>query len=343
MTLESIVPGVRLLGVSGTGSVDVVSTKWFGSKFLQVTYRDAQGRPGETMLRRDDESRLRLEQVGRTRPMDGDPEQWRLGAEALRIRYAALFDPMLAVTTSNVEPLPHQIKAVYGELLPRTPLRFLLADDPGAGKTIMAGLYIKELMLRGDLASGAWSSRPGSLVEQWQDELYEKFGLRFDLLTRSMIDAVGTDRNVFERYPLLIARMDQLSRSEDLRDKLGRSDWDLVVVDEAHRMSAHYFGHEAVGTPSGTARGCSWAGSTRHLLLMTATPHAGKEEDFQLFLALLDSDRFEGRFRDGVHTVEPDRPDAPDGQGRPAHLRRQAAVPGAAGHDGAVRALRRRA
>src|SRR5436190_24214534 len=175
MTLESIVPGVRLLGVSGTGSVDVVSTKWFGSKFLQVTYRDVEGRPGETMLRRDDEPRLRLEQAGRTRAMDGDAEQWRLGAEALRIRYAALFDPMLAITTSNVEPLPHQIKSVYGEMLPRTPLRFLLADDPGAGKTIMCGLYIKELMLRGDLAR-CLVVAPGSLVDQWQDELYEKFG-----------------------------------------------------------------------------------------------------------------------------------------------------------------------
>lgn len=122
---------------------------------------------------------------------------------------------MLAVTTSDLEPLPHQIKAVYGELLPRTPLRFLLADDPGAGKTIMAGLYIKELMLRGDLAR-CLIVAPGSLVEQWQEELLDKFGIRFELLTRSLVDSTP-DENVFERHPLLLARMDQLSRSEELR------------------------------------------------------------------------------------------------------------------------------
>src|SRR6185503_1322061 len=102
-------------------------------------------------------------------------------------RYAALFDPMLAVASSDMDPLPHQIKAVYDELLPRTPLRFLLADDPGAGKTIMAGLYIKELMLRGDL-DRCLIVAPGSLVDQWQEELYDKFGLRFELLTRGMIE-----------------------------------------------------------------------------------------------------------------------------------------------------------
>ncbi|MBV9047675.1 MAG: DUF3883 domain-containing protein, partial [Solirubrobacterales bacterium] len=217
------------------------------------------------------------------------------------IRYAALFDPMLAVTSSDLDPLPHQIKAVYGELLPRTPLRFLLADDPGAGKTIMAGLYVKELMLRGDLAR-CLVVAPGSLVEQWQEELYDKFGLRYEVLTRSMIDA-SLDANVFDRHPLLIARMDQLSRSEDLLERLGRSDWDLVVVDEAHRMSAHYFGAE-LKTTKRYELGKLLGRLARHLLLMTATPHAGRQEDFQLFLALLDSDRFEGRYRDGVHTAE---------------------------------------
>jgi superfamily II DNA or RNA helicase len=236
--------------------------------------------------------------------MDGDADEWRLGAEALRIRYAALFDPMLAVATSDLRPLPHQIKAVYGDMLPRVPLRFLLADDPGAGKTIMCGLYVKELMLRGDLAR-CLIVAPGSLVEQWQDELQEKFGLQFDVLTKSMIDATGLTQNVFDQHPLLIARMDQLSRSDDLRDALSRTDWDLVVVDEAHRMAAHWFGQE-VSTTKRYELGRLLGRITRHLLLMTATPHAGKQEDFQLFLALLDGDRFEGKYRDGVHAVRPD-------------------------------------
>jgi SNF2 family DNA or RNA helicase len=304
VTLESVVPGVRLTGVAGAGPVQVVSTKWFGSSIIQVTYTTPDGRNGQTLLRRDDEPRLRLEHAGRTRPMDGDADEWRLGAEALRIRYAALFDPMLAIATSDLRPLPHQIKAVYGEMLPRVPMRFLLADDPGAGKTIMCGLYIKELMLRGDLAR-CLIVAPGSLVEQWQDELHEKFGLQFEVLNRPMIEATGLGQNVFDRHPLLIARMDQLSRSDDLKDALGRTDWDLVVVDEAHRMSAHWFGQE-VSITKRYDLGRLLGRVTRHLLLMTATPHAGKQDDFQLFLALLDGDRFEGKYRDGVHAVRAD-------------------------------------
>lgn len=176
---------------------------------------------------------------------------------------------MLAVSSSDLQSLPHQIRAVYAEMLPRVPLRFLLADDPGAGKTIMAGLYAKELILRGDL-DRCLVVAPGGLVEQWQEELLEKFGLRFELLTRSMIDAT-VDANVFVEHPRLIARMDQLSRSPELREALDQSTWDLVVVDEAHRMSAHYFGGELKRTRR-YELGQALGRITRHLLLMTATP-----------------------------------------------------------------------
>jgi superfamily II DNA or RNA helicase len=300
--LEQLVPGIQLTGLTTAGAVDVVAVKWHGANFMTLTYRDDRGATAQVVLGRDQEPRLRLGVQGRSHALDGDAESWRLAAEALRIRYAALFDPMLAVTTSDLEALPHQIRAVYGELLPRTPLRFLLADDPGAGKTIMAGLYVKELMLRGDLAR-CLIVAPGSLVEQWQEELHDRFGLTFELLTRSMIDA-SVDATLFEHHPLLIARMDQLSRSDELRGQLEGSDWDLVVVDEAHRMSAHYFSGE-LKTTKRYQLGLLLGRVTRHLLLMTATPHAGKQEDFQLSLALLDGDRFEGRYRDGVHAVEP--------------------------------------
>lgn len=302
--LEELVPGVKVAGVRSDAAVEVVVVKWHGANFIELTYRDEHGATGQAVLGRDDEARLRLATSGRTRSFDADGEAWRLGAEALRIRYAALFDPMLAVATSDLEVLPHQIKAVYGELLPRTPLRFLLADDPGAGKTIMCGLYVKELILRGDLAR-CLVVAPGSLVEQWQDELHEKFGLNFELLTRAMIDATALGVSVFEKYPLLIARMDQLSRNEELLADLERSDWDLVVVDEAHRMSASYFGNE-LKTTKRYQLGQKLGRVTRHLLLMTATPHSGKQDSFQLFMALLDGDRFEGRFRDGVHYLNPD-------------------------------------
>ena len=301
--LEELVPGVRVEGLAGQQPVEIVQAKWMGDNAVLVTYNDAYDRTAQAVLRRDHEPSLRVASPGRMRPFDGDAQLWRLAAEALRIKHAALYDPMLAVASSDLQPLPHQIKAVYGELLPRTPLRFLLADDPGAGKTIMCGLYVKELILRGDLAR-CLVVAPGGLVEQWQDELFDKFGLSFEILTRAMMDASVTG-NVFEQHPLLIARMDQLSRNDDLLDRLEKSDWDLVVVDEAHRMSAHYFGSE-LKTTKRYQLGQLLGQVTRHLLLMTATPHAGKQEDFQLFLALLDGDRFEGRFRDGVHSVSPD-------------------------------------
>src|SRR6516162_6757844 len=300
MRLEDVTAGAQVLGIAGDAPVTVVAVTWIGGNALRLTYRTDAGRLDERLLYRDHEPRLELAKRGAAYDLTADAAMFKLAAEALRIRMAGRFDPMLAVHTSDLEPLPHQIQAVYGELLGRTPLRFLLADDPGAGKTIMAGLYIKELMLRGDLER-CLVVAPGGLVDQWQDELREKFGLSFEQLTRQLADS-QPDGQVFSKNPLLIARMDQLSRSDDLRDYLDRADWDLVVVDEAHRMSAHYFGNELKKTKR-YQLGELLGRRTRHLLLMTATPHAGKEEDFQLFLALLDTDRFEGRFRDSVHTV----------------------------------------
>jgi superfamily II DNA or RNA helicase len=270
---------------------------------VRLTYRTASQKLDERLLYRDHEPRLELAKRSAAYDLTADAATFKIAAEALRIRMAGRFDPMLAVHTSDLEPLPHQIQAVYGELIQRTPLRFLLADDPGAGKTIMAGLYIKELMLRGDLER-CLIVAPGGLVEQWQDEPREKFGLTFELLTRQLADA-EPDGNVFARHNLLIARMDQLSRSDEFKEQLERADWDLVVVDEAHRMSAHYFGNELKKTKR-YQLGELLGKTTRHFLLMTATPHAGREEDFQLFMALLDTDRFEGRYRDAVHTVNTD-------------------------------------
>src|SRR5215469_16305626 len=301
MRLEDVTVGAQILGVAGDAPVTVVAVTWIGGNALRLTYRTDGGKLDERLLYRDHEPRLELAKRGAAYDLTADAARFKLVAEALRIRMAGRFDPMLAVHTSDLEPLPHQIEAVYGELLERTPLRFLLADDPGAGKTIMAGLYAKELMLRGDLER-CLVVAPASLVDQWQEELSDKFGLRFELLTRQLADA-AIDGSVFERFPLLIARMDQLSRSDELRAQLEQSDWDLVVVDEAHRMSAHYFGAE-LHTTKRYQLGQLLGQHTRHLLLMTATPHSGREEDFQLFMALLDADRFEGRYRDAVHSID---------------------------------------
>ena len=246
---------------------------------------------------------LDLVEQGRPWSFDGDGALFRLVSEAHRIRLAHLFDPVLAVHTSLVDPLPHQITAVYEAMLPRQPLRFLLADDPGAGKTIMAGLLIKELIARGDLQR-CLIVCPGSLAEQWQDELYRRFHLPFEILTNDKLEAARTG-NWFLETNLVIARLDKLSRNEDVQQKLQAPDcrWDLVVCDEAHKMSATVFGTETKYTKR-YRLGQLLSTLTRHFLLMTATPHNGKEADFQLFMALLDGDRFEGRFRDGVHVVD---------------------------------------
>ncbi len=303
MKLEDLQPNTAVRGILTDGIVTVVSVQWFGSAALELTYKTPTGKVANELLYRDDEPRLDVVEVGRPWSFDGDGALFRLVSEAQRIRLAHLFDPVLAVHTSVVEPLPHQITAVYEAMLSRQPLRFLLADDPGAGKTIMAGLLIKELMARGDLER-CLVVCPGSLAEQWQDELYRRFHLPFDILTNDKLEAARTG-NWFLETPLVIARLDKLSRDEDVQAKLSAPDcgWDLVVCDEAHKLSATFFGGEIKYTKR-YRLGQLLSGLTRHFLLMTATPHNGKEEDFQLFMALLDGDRFEGRFRDGVHVTD---------------------------------------
>ncbi|MFZ3326081.1 MAG: helicase-related protein, partial [Methylocella sp.] len=301
--LEELRINASVQGILPNSLVSVVSVQWFGSEALELTYKDPAGKVANELLYRHDEPRIEVVAHGQPWSFDGDGHQFRLVSEAHRIRLAHLFDPVLAVHTSVVEPLPHQITAVYESMLPRQPLRFLLADDPGAGKTIMAGLLIKELIARGDLQR-CLVVCPGSLAEQWQDELYRRFHLPFEILTNDKLEAARTG-NWFMENNLVIARLDKLSRNEDVQAKLAVPDgrWDLVVCDEAHKMSATYFGGEVKYTKR-YRLGQLLSTITRHFLLMTATPHNGKDEDFQLFMALLDGDRFEGKFRDGVHAAD---------------------------------------
>ena len=302
--LEELIPDAHVRGIIPNTPVTVVNTKWVGTDVVNLTYRDSDGTVGEEVIFRDDESRIEI--VNQERPWSfvGDGKLFRLVSEANRIRLAHLFDPLLAVHTSEVEPLPHQITAVYDDMLNRLPLRFLLADDPGAGKTIMAGLLIKELIARGDLQR-CLIVCPGSLVEQWQDELSQRFGLKFEIATTEGLK--GPD-NWFLNHNLVIGRLDKLARDEGVQEKLNASNcsWDLIVCDEAHKMSATFFGDEVSKTKR-YRLGELLSPRTRHFLLMTATPHNGKEKDFQAFMSLLDPDRFEVRHRAGL-----DSPDVSD-------------------------------
>lgn len=302
-TLESLTPHATIRGILPDAAVTIINVQWYGESALEVTYKDPNGKLGNQLLYRDSEPQIEVVEQGRPWSFDGPGDLFRLVSEAYRIRLAHLFDPVLAVHTSVLEPLPHQITAVYEHMLPRQPLRFLLADDPGAGKTIMAGLLMKELIARGDLQR-CLVVCPGSLAEQWQDELWRRFHLPFEILTNDKLEAARTG-NWFQETNLAIARLDKLSRNEDVQEKLKAPDgrWDLIVCDEAHKFSATVFGNEIKYTKR-YRLGQLLSTLTRHFLLMTATPHNGKEEDFQLFMALLDGDRFEGRFRDGVHTAD---------------------------------------
>jgi SNF2 family DNA or RNA helicase len=299
--LEQLTRGKQVRGILPNQLVNLIDVQWHGASAVEVVFRRSNGQLGSQLLYRENEAQLELVEAERLWAFDVDGAILRLVSEAYRIQLAHLFDPVLAVHTSLIEPLPHQITAVYDEMLTRQPLRYLLADDPGAGKTIMAGLLIRELVVRGDVRR-CLICAPGSLTEQWQDELWAKFQLDFTILTREMVETARSG-NPFAEQDLIIVRLDQVSRNEELQARLQQTDWDLVVCDEAHKMSASFFGGDLKETKR-YRLGRLLGDITRHFLLMTATPHNGKEEDFQLFLALLDADRFEGRFRDGVHKVD---------------------------------------
>src|SRR3954464_9591371 len=202
--LEDLKSGLALVGLEPSVVATVAAVVPIGEGSVQVFYRTPDGTTKERLLGRGDEEGLALATTERPWSFDGDGAAFTLTCEAKRIDLAFLFDPMMAVHTSNVEALPHQITAVYQSMLPRQPLRFVLADDPGAGKTIMAGLYMRELIMRAD-ARRIVVVTPGSLVEQWRDELFEKFGLEFRIYS-PFLEQASPSGNPFEDQHQLIVR-----------------------------------------------------------------------------------------------------------------------------------------
>jgi superfamily II DNA or RNA helicase len=295
------VKGVVVRGISPNETVTIIDDNWRGQDVKEISYKYSSGKLSSRLVYHDEANNLEVLKSGLPWSFDGEGDKFRIVSEALRIKNGYLFDPVLAVHTSLVEPLPHQITAVYEKMLPRQPLRYLLADDPGAGKTIMAGLFIKELIIRGDVKR-CLICAPGNLVEQWQDEMHSRFHISFEIITNEKIET-SRSGNPYKEYDFVISRLDHMSRSHEIQARLEQTDWDLIVCDEAHKMSATFFGGEIRETKR-RKLGRLLSRLTRNFLLLTATPHNGKEEDFQLFLSLLDQDRFEGKFRDGVHRID---------------------------------------
>ena len=214
---------------------------------------------------------------------DGDGRLLRLGLEARALGIAHEFDPWFGLSISRVDPLPHQLEAVYGHLLRLSTVRFLLADDAGAGKTIMAGLLVRELKLRG-LAERILVVCPANLAFQWQRELREKFDEKFLVLKGGDIrEQFGVNQWLEQKQ--IITSLDLAKRSEILPG-LRQVHWDLVIVDEAHRMS---WSPPARKTAR-YALGELLRDRADHLLLLTATPHKGDPRSFSLFLQLIDRD-----------------------------------------------------
>ncbi len=213
-------------------------------------------------------------------------EPWKtfLTLETIRYRFASLYDPLLAMNTSKVDPLPHQIEAVYGHILKLPRIRFLIADDPGAGKTIMAGLIIKEMKLR-YLVRRILIVSPGHLKDQWRRELAERFEERFVVIDRAVLDALYGE-NVWLRENQIITSID-FAKRDDILPSIAAARFDLIIVDEAHKMSAQRWGDKLDKTDR-YQLGEALSRNTEHLLFLTATPHKGDPENFRLFLDLLE-------------------------------------------------------
>lgn len=217
-------------------------------------------------------------------PFDGDAAKFRLGVEAMRLGLAYEYDPYFSLSIARVDPLPHQLEAVYDYFIKLPRIRFLLADDPGAGKTIMAGLLIKELKIRG-LVKRTLIVTPANLSFQWQRELKDKFRESFEVV-RSDVLRANYGMNPWQEKNQVITSVSWVSRVEDAKESLLRSEWDLIIVDEAHKMSAYSADKKTLAYQLGE----SLSQMTDHFLLMTATPHKGDPENFCLFLSLLDKD-----------------------------------------------------
>ncbi|GIX08265.1 MAG: hypothetical protein KatS3mg115_2668 [Candidatus Poribacteria bacterium] len=287
---QDLAPGDVVAGLESSELVEIQRVAPFGNKWLV----EGVGLQSRRMVKRPltaEELAALVKVRGQEHTFDGDAQLFLLGAEAERIRIAHQFDPLFAVNSSIVDPLPHQVEAVYRYLLPLPRIRFLLADDTGAGKTIMTGLLIKELLFRG-VVQKVLIITPGGLTKQWkEEELQEKFGLYARLVNRASFEA---EPGQFSRYEegIFVTSIDFLARNEGCLKAASETQWDLVVVDEAHKLSAYEYGTKLEESERYKAVK-ALARKTDHLLFLTATPHRGRKDTFRRLLLLLDEDLFQ--------------------------------------------------
>jgi hypothetical protein len=287
---DNLAPGDVVSGLEASELVELQRVSSFGGKTLV----EGVGLQSRRLVKRPlaaEELASLVKVRGQQHTFDGDASLFLLGAEAERIRIAHQFDPLFAVNSSIVDPLPHQVEAVYRYLLPLPRIRFLLADDTGAGKTIMTGLLIKELLFRGVLQK-VLIITPGGLTKQWkEEELQEKFGLYARLVNRASFEA---EPGQFSRYEegIFVTSIDFLARNEGCLRAASETQWDLVVIDEAHKLSAYEYGTKLEESELYKAVK-ALARKTDHLLFLTATPHRGRKDSFRRLLLLLDEDLFQ--------------------------------------------------
>ncbi len=235
----------------------------------------------DIVITKDEASKLEI--IDSTIDFSSNSEDVFFAIEATRFKYASLFDPLLAMNVSKIDPLPFQIEAVYGYVLKQPHIRFLIADDPGAGKTIMTGLILKELKLRG-LVKKILIVVPGHIMDQWGRELKEKFDETFTMFGRNTFNS-HYGENPWEKYNQIITSID-FSKQDDILATLSSTYWDLVIVDEAHKMAAYKYGDKTQRTQR-YKLGEVLSKNSNHLIFLTATPHRGDPENFRLLLDLL--------------------------------------------------------
>ena len=281
MDVDELKPGTVVKGSSWPEPITIKKSEVVGNYMRIVASMVDSNRHIDQMISQNDLANLSIEKI----VTDFSAEPWKifLSLESKRYRFASMYDPLLAMNTSKVDPLPHQIEAVYGHVLKMPRIRFLLAHDPGAGKTIMAGLIIKELKLR-KVVNRILIVVPGHLKDQWSRELKERFLETFTVISRDYVKSQYGE-NVWEKENQVITSID-FAKQEDILPSLTAAEFDLIIVDEAHKMSAFQYG-EKIEKTERYRLGEALSMSTEHLLLLTATPHRGDPENFRLFLDLL--------------------------------------------------------